>query len=73
MVVLPEREMCFWLAETIKSLNFLRCIHVINLVLKYGSDTNERNWLELLSYFIVLMGRVASVIGMKLFQLCFRF
>ena len=45
----------------------LRCIHVIDLVLKYGSDINEGNWLQLLFYFIVLMGIVASVIGMSFF------
>ena len=56
-----------------KTLYFLRCIHVIDLVLKYGSDINEGNWLQLLFYFIVLMGTVASVIGMSFFQLCFRF
>ena len=50
-----------------KTLNFLRCIHVIDLVLKYGSDINEENWLQLLFlfYFIVLMGIVASVFGMS--------
>ena len=56
-----------------KTLNVLRCIYVIDLVLKYGSDINEGNWLQLLFYFIVLMGIVASVIGMCFFQLCFRF
>ena len=56
-----------------KTLNFSRWIHVIDLVLEYGSDINEGNWLQLLFYFIVLMGAVASVIGMSFFQLCFRF
>ena len=56
-----------------KILNFLRCIYVIDLVLKYGSDINEGNWLQLLFYFIVLLGTVASVTGMSFFQLCFRF
>ena len=56
-----------------KTLKFLRCIHVIDLVLKYGSDINERNWLEFLFYFMVLTGIVASVIGMSSFRLCFRF
>ena len=56
-----------------KTLNFLRCIHVIDLVLKYGSDINEGNWLQLLFCFFVLIGMVASVIGMSLFQLWFRF
>ena len=56
-----------------KTLNFSRWIHIIDLVLKYGSDINDGNWLQLLFYFIVLMGAVASVIGMIFFQLCFCF
>ena len=65
----PERaEMCFWPAKTRKSLNFLRCIYVIDLVLKYGSDINEGNLLQLLFYFIVLLGTVASVTGMSFFS-----
>ena len=63
-------EMCFWPAKTRKSLNFLRCIYVIDLVLEYGSDITEGNWLQLLFYFIVLMGIVASVIGMCFFSSC---
>ena len=51
-----------------KTLNFLRCIRVFDLVLKYGSDINEGNWLQLLFYFIVLMGIVASGIGMSFFS-----
>ena len=51
-----------------KTSNFLRCIHVIDLVLKYGSDINEENWLQLLFYFIVLIGIVASVIEMSFFS-----
>ena len=47
-----------------KTLNFLRCIQVFDLVLKYALDMNEENWLQLLFYFIILIGRVASVIGM---------
>ena len=68
LVALRVPEMCFWPAKTRKSLNFLRCIHVIDLVLKYGSDINEGNWLQLLFYFIVLMNIVASVIGMSFFS-----
>ena len=56
-----------------ETLNFLSCIHVFDLVLKYGSDINEGNWLQLLFCFIVLVGMVASVIGMSFFQLCFMF
>ena len=48
--------------------NFLRCTHVFDLVLKYGSDINEGNWLQLLFYFSVLLGIVASVIGMSFFS-----
>ena len=48
-----------------ESLDFLRCIHVFDLVRKYGSDLNERIWLQLFFYFIVMMGIVASVIGMR--------
>ena len=51
-----------------KTLNFSRCIHVIDLLLKYPSELNERNWLQLLFDFIVLMGIVASVIGMSFFS-----
>ena len=54
-----------------KILNFLRCIHVIDLELKYGSDINERNWLQLLFYFIVLNSVIASVIGMSFFSAVF--
>ena len=67
------RKFFFWLAETRKSLIILRCIYANNLVLKYGSDIKEGSWLQLLFYFFVLMGIVASVIGMSFFQLCFRF
>ena len=51
-----------------KTLNFLRCIDVIDLVLNYGSDINEGNWLQLLFYFIVLMRIVATVFGMSFFS-----
>ena len=56
-----------------KNLNFLRCIHIFDLVLKFGSDINEGNWLQLLLHFTVLVGKNASVIRMKFFVLCFRF
>ena len=55
-----------------KSWVFLGCIHVFDLVLKYGSDMNERNWLQLLFYFIALMGIVAFVIGMTFFSAVFQ-
>ena len=43
------------------------------LVLKYGSDINEVNCLQLLFLFIVLMGIIASVSEMSFFQLRFKF
>ena len=55
-----------------KTLSFLRCIYVIDLVLKYGSDINEGNLTQLLFYFIVLMGIVASVMGMSFFLAVFQ-
>ena len=54
-----------------KTFNFLRCIHVFDLVLKFGSDMNEGNCLHLLFYSIVLMGIVALVVGMKFFLAVF--
>ena len=51
-----------------KTLNFLRCIHIFDLVLKKGSDLNEGNLIQILFYLIVLMDIVASVIGMSFFS-----
>ena len=51
-----------------KTLNFLGCIHVIDLELKYGSVIKERNWLQLLFYFIVLNSVIASNIGKSFFS-----
>ena len=56
-----------------KTLNFLRCLLVIDLVLKYGSDIDEGNSIQLLFYFIMLVGIVVSVTGMSFFQVCSRF
>ena len=72
MVALRLPEMCFWPAETRKNLEFfLRCIHVFGVVLKYALDINEGIWLQLFFYLIVLMGIVASVMGMSFIRLCF--
>ena len=68
--LLPEIFCGLWLAETRKNLNIFSCIHVIDLVLKYGSDINEGKWLQLLFYFIVLMGTAGFVIGMSFFFSC---
>ena len=54
-----------------ETLKFLRCIHVIDLVLKYGSDINGGNWFQFLFYFNLLIGIVASVIGMTFFSAVF--
>ena len=53
-------------------LNFLINILVFDSVLKCGSDINEGNWLQLLFYFIVLIGLVASVIEMSFFSAVFQ-
>ena len=50
---------------------FERCIHVFDLVLKYGSDINEGNWLQVLFYSIVLMGIVTAVIEIRFFSAVF--
>ena len=67
MVALCVTELCFWPAKTRINSNFLRCIHVFDLVLKYCSDKTEGNWLQLVFYFLVLTDVVASVIGMSFF------
>ena len=54
-----------------KTLN-MSCVHVLDLVLKYGSDINEGNWLQLLFYFVVLIGIVASVFGKSFFSTVFQ-
>ena len=65
-------ELCFWLGELSQNLNFLRCIHAFDLLLKFCSDLNEGIWLHFLFCFIVLMNLVSSVVGMSFFHLCFK-
>ena len=50
---------------------FLRCIHVFDLVLKYGLDIIEGNLLQVLFYFIVLTDIVTAVIGIRFFSVVF--
>ena len=50
---------------------FLRCLHVFDLVLKYGLDIIEGNWLQALFYFIVLTGILTAVIGIGFFSAVF--
>ena len=66
-------EKCLWPAKTRKNLNFLGCLHVFDLVLKYCSDIDNGNWLQLHSYFILLMGFFALVSGMSFFLSVFQF
>ena len=79
MLVEPNNaHACWWPFACLKciyglrrleeTLIFLICIHVIDLMLNYGSEINEGNWLQLLFYFIVLIGIVASVIRMSFFS-----
>ena len=51
-----------------ETLNFLRCIHAFDLVLKYALDIDAGNSLQLFFYFIALISIVASVIGMCCFS-----
>ena len=69
LVALCVPDIFFWPAKRRRNLNFLRCLYVFDLVLKYDSDINEGNWLQLLFYFFVLMDIVFSAIGMSFFQL----
>ena len=66
----PECVSGLWILE--KTLNFPRCIHIIDLVLKYGSDINEGKWLQLLFYFIVLISMAVFVSGMSFFSPVFQ-
>ena len=75
LVALRVFDLCFWPAKTRKNLHIFRCIHVFGLVLKNFAEINEGNRLQLLFYFIVLMGIVALVIWLSFFYLgfgCFR-
>ena len=58
-------EMCLWPSKTRK--NFLRCIQVFDMVIKFCADKNEVNWLQLVFYFNVLISIAASVNGMSFF------
>ena len=71
MVALRVFETCFWPAKTRKNLNILRYIHVFGLVLKSFAEKNEGNRLQLLFYFIVLMGVVALVVWLSFSYLGF--
>ena len=51
-----------WSAETRKKLNSLSCIHVFDLVLKYCSDINEGNGLQVRFYIFLLMNIAAPVL-----------
>ena len=55
-----------------KNLNFLRFIRVFDPLLKVCSDIIERNLLQLLSYIIVFMGKIAPGIGMSFFSSMFQ-
>ena len=67
MVALRVRDSWFWTANTRKNLNFLRCIHVFDPVLKNRSDIKVGIKQQLLFYFFVLMDIAASNIGMSFF------
>ena len=66
-------EKCLWPAKTRNNSNFLRYLHVFDLVLKYCSDIDKGNWLQLHSYFILLMGFFALVSRMSFFISVYQF
>ena len=61
------------LEKTLKFSEMRTCPWPGAEIWSYGPDKNERNWLQFLFCFNVFTGKAASVIGMRLFQLCFRF
>ena len=67
------RKCFFWPAAIMKKLEHFRCIHVLDLVLKYVSDINERIGIQLLFYFVFLVIIIASFIRVCFFHLWLRF
>ena len=79
MLTEPDNAYAHWLSSACltcdsglwgleKNLNFLRCIYVFDLVLKYGSDIIGGNWLQHLFYFLILMGIIASIVAVSFFS-----
>ena len=58
----------FVACEDYQSLNFLRFLHVLDLVPQCSSDMNERNWIYLLFQFLVLMNVAALFIETGVFN-----
>ena len=73
LVALRVPEMCFWLRRTMIKMNFLRCVHVLDLVLKLCSDINKGLGVHIFFCCIVLVDLVALFIGMSFFHPCVRF
>ena len=71
LVALCVPKMCLWPANTRKKLYFFEMHTCLWLVLKYGSDINEGNWLQLLFYFLVLMGIVTAKFGIGFLKAVF--
>ena len=73
---------CWWPCACLKCVSGLRIVGqtwnfwdaymYFYLVLKYCSDINDGNWLQLFYYLIVLIDIAASVFAWILFHLCFR-
>ena len=63
MVVLPKREVSFWLAETRKKLDFFK----MHTSLGPGAQKLLRQkWIQLSFVFALLAKFVASLVGMRL-------
>ena len=73
VVALLESKICLWLATTSNSSNFVRWLHVLDLLLKCCSDINERHWIQRLFHHLVLVKKIALFIGISFFDLWVRF
>ena len=70
LVALCVPEMSFWPLKTRENIEHFEMHTCLWPGPQICFRHKWRNWLHLLFYFIVLIGIVASVIGMSLFQLC---
>ena len=71
LVALCVPERCFWPAKTRKNLELFEMHTWLWPGAQIGSDINEGNWLHVLFYFIVFMGIVTAVIGIRFFSTLF--
>ena len=64
----PDWRPCwFQICENLRKLKFLRCIHVLDMVLKCFSEINDRIGIDLFFHFAVMVFSAASFTGMSFF------